>query len=387
VVQSLKDGSYADLAEQVDEGMGGSYFVVFDDGRAPYGPIDQAQAQAIAQRMQGSDVIPASQLVAYQQANRADAMKGSEPMEADNLSTFEEGRCNMSEAGTSCPTHGMMECGMEESVMHGDYAEEKSRMRRLAGMQDEGAEGTTGQIIKKLLDPLSQGLAGGGGKSLSTPLVGEEEIEEGPDTFKPGTDTKASYALQKGLETVPFATGGAIGGAALGAIAGAALTGNPNIAAAGLGAGAVTGAQAGKKVADNAIYANDGSWRPTEEGWKGELAGGTVGTLAGSALGAFGGMPGSIVGGAIGGTAGKMIGDKLGGDEETNESDTDLFNDATCNMTEAGENCPVHGLKECNMEEDLDTDGVMMTRQSNMSSESVDPELSRMKSLAGILIR
>ena len=62
-----------------------------------------------------------------------------------------------------------------ESVMHGDYAEEKSRMRKLAGMTDEGAEGTTGQIIKKLLDPLAQGLAGGGGKSLSIPLVGEEE--------------------------------------------------------------------------------------------------------------------------------------------------------------------------------------------------------------------
>jgi hypothetical protein len=31
----------------------------------------------------------------------------------------------------------MMECGMEESVMHGDYAKEKNRMRKLAGMQDE----------------------------------------------------------------------------------------------------------------------------------------------------------------------------------------------------------------------------------------------------------
>jgi hypothetical protein len=239
---------------------------------------------------------------------------------------------------------------------------------------EEGGEGTTAQVIKKILDPLAQGLAGSGGKSLLiTPISeeGEEEIEEGPDTFKPGTDTKASYALQKGLETVPFATGGAIGGAALGAIAGAALTGNPNIAAAGLGAGAVTGAQAGKKVADNAIYANDGSWRPTEEGWKGELAGGTVGTLAGGALGAFGGMPGSIVGGAIGGTAGKMIGNKLGGKEE------DYMDESRCNMSEAGEECSVHGMEEC----------WGATAPAVPVAKELDPMLSRMRTLAGFMVK
>ena len=56
-------------------------------------------------------------------------------------------------------------------------------------------------------------------------------------------------------------------------------------------------------------------------------------------------------------------------------------------MTAEGEQCPMHGLKECGMEENLDTDGVMMTRASNMSSESVDPMLARMKSLAGILAK
>jgi hypothetical protein len=101
--------------EEVDEGMGGSYFIVFDDGREPYGPVDQQQAQSIAQRMSGAEVIPASQLAAYQQANRQDAMKGSEPMEADNLSTF-EGRCNMTAEGEQCPMHGLKECGMEENL-------------------------------------------------------------------------------------------------------------------------------------------------------------------------------------------------------------------------------------------------------------------------------
>jgi hypothetical protein len=102
-------------SDEVDEGMGGSYFVVFDDGRAPYGPIDQAKAQSIAQRMPGAEVIPASQLVAYQQVNRADAMKGSEPMEADNLGTF-EGKCNMTAEGEQCPMHGLKECGYMEDL-------------------------------------------------------------------------------------------------------------------------------------------------------------------------------------------------------------------------------------------------------------------------------
>jgi hypothetical protein len=101
--------------EEVDEGMGGSYFIVFDDGREPYGPVAQQQAESIAQRMSGAEVIPASQLAAYQQANRQDAMKGSEPMEADNLSTF-EGRCNMTAEGEQCPMHGLKECGMEENL-------------------------------------------------------------------------------------------------------------------------------------------------------------------------------------------------------------------------------------------------------------------------------
>jgi phage tail tape-measure protein len=57
-----------------------------------------------------------------------------------------------------------------------------------------------------------------------------------------------------------------------------------------------------------------------DEGWKGQLAGGTVGTLAGMAAGAATPIPfGSAIGGALGGTAGQMIGDKLGGDEETDE--------------------------------------------------------------------
>jgi hypothetical protein len=35
--------------------------------------------------------------------------------EAENLSPFTEAKCNMTEAGESCPVHGLKECGMEES--------------------------------------------------------------------------------------------------------------------------------------------------------------------------------------------------------------------------------------------------------------------------------
>ena len=35
--------------------------------------------------------------------------------EAENLSPFTEAKCNMTEAGESCPTHGLKECGLEES--------------------------------------------------------------------------------------------------------------------------------------------------------------------------------------------------------------------------------------------------------------------------------
>jgi hypothetical protein len=71
----------------------------------------------------------------------------------------------------------------------------------------------------------------------------------------------------------------------------------------------------------------------------------------------------------------------------TYEADNLSTFEGKCAMTAEGEDCPMHGLKECGMEENLDTDGVMMTKPSNMSSESVDPMLARMKSLAGILAK
>jgi hypothetical protein len=49
--------------------------------------------------------------------------------EAENLSPFTEGQCNMTEAGEMCPTHGLKECGMEEaSALQGKYGH-SGRMR------------------------------------------------------------------------------------------------------------------------------------------------------------------------------------------------------------------------------------------------------------------
>ena len=67
---------------------------------------------------------------------------------------------------------------------------------------------------------------------------------------------------------------------------------------------------------------------------------GVLGSLAGAAIGALTPIPG---GAAIGSIAGDAIQDKMTDKEE----DASLFDDATCNMSEAGENCPVHGIEEC----------------------------------------
>jgi hypothetical protein len=51
------------------------------------------------------------------------ANPGVTPADIDGTAeeTLGEGQCNMTEAGESCPIHGMMECGMEESALQGQY--------------------------------------------------------------------------------------------------------------------------------------------------------------------------------------------------------------------------------------------------------------------------
>jgi hypothetical protein len=54
--------------------------------------------------------------------------------EADNLSTFEEGRCNMTAEGTECPKHGMSECWTQSAADTGDN-DMLARLKALSGIR------------------------------------------------------------------------------------------------------------------------------------------------------------------------------------------------------------------------------------------------------------
>jgi hypothetical protein len=65
---------------------------------------------------------------------------------------------------------------------------------------------------------------------------------------------------------------------------------------------------------------------------------------------ALGGVAGAVLGGPVGAVRGAMAGNAIGdamSPNQTDENDMSLFNDSTCNMSEAGESCPVHGVEEC----------------------------------------
>ena len=157
---------------------------------------------------------------------------------------------------------GAEDRGLErESVMHGDYAEEREPHTVDGGMdnpliQDEGILGTLGGA--------AAGMALGGPVGAAIGAVGGQELTKG-----------GSSIIEQGEEE-------------------------------------------------------------TDEGWKGGVVGGALGALAGPE-----GIP---VGMAIGDRVGDWV---SGNKEKTDESDASLFDDATCNMTEAGETCPVHGVEEC----------------------------------------
>jgi hypothetical protein len=70
------------------------------------------------------DGVPASPA---DSADRAPLIPGGQ----DNDLEVNEGQCNMTEAGKSCPTHGMAECGMEESALKGQYGH-SGRMKEVS---------------------------------------------------------------------------------------------------------------------------------------------------------------------------------------------------------------------------------------------------------------
>jgi uncharacterized protein YcfJ len=103
---------------------------------------------------------------------------------------------------------------------------------------------------------------------------------------------------------------------------------------------------------------------------------------------ALGGIAGAVVGGPVGAVRGAMAGNEIGNaisPEETDESDTNLFNDATCNMTEAGESCPVHGVEECWGSDDVSPLAGQYGHSGKMKPVAKDLSfLDRLKELSGL---
>jgi hypothetical protein len=69
--------------------------------------------------------------------------------------------------------------------------------------------------------------------------------------------------------------------------------------------------------------------------------------------------------------AGSAVANKLASDKE------DYMDESRCNMSEAGESCPVHGMEEC----------WGATAPAIPVAEELDPMLSRMKTLAGFMVK
>jgi hypothetical protein len=102
----------------------------------------------------------------------------------------------------------------------------------------------------------------------------------------------------------------------------------------------------------------------------GALGRAAVGTAAGTIKRGLAGMAGSAIGNAVG--------DAVGNNDEIDEA-------SRCNMTEAGESCPVHGLQECGMYEASALQG-QYGHSGRMKEVGKDSSfLNRLKELSGMI--
>ena len=68
------------------------------------------------------------------------------------------------------------------------------------------------------------------------------------------------------------------------------------------------------------------------------------------------------------------------------EDDYSLFDDATCNMTEAGESCPVHGVEECWGSDDTSPLAGQYGHSGKMKEVGKETSfLDRLKELSGMI--
>jgi hypothetical protein len=212
---------------------------------------------------------------------------------------------------------GAEDRGLErESVMHGDYAEEREPHTVDCGMdnpliQDEGILGTLGGA--------AAGMALGGPVGAAIGAVGGQELTKG------GSSIIEDDKEDKDDDSIwPELAAGALG-AGLGYAAGShvpagsvEVTGAPDIGSSvGNAADSILEKDDLDTIKKHAGLEKD----ETDEGWKGRLAGGVAGSMAGELAGAPLGPLGVMAGGALGGIGGGMLGDKLGGPdkEETDE--------------------------------------------------------------------
>jgi len=126
---SAAQDTLSDDEEELDEAIG-SFFVVYNDGRKPFGPMPEDQAKATVAKYKEGQVIPATKLAHWQETNRHEAMGGDFVPEADNLATFED-KCNHTMEGEECPVHGMKEC---YSLMPAPVAESDEFLARLKSL-------------------------------------------------------------------------------------------------------------------------------------------------------------------------------------------------------------------------------------------------------------
>jgi hypothetical protein len=77
----------------------------------------------------------------------------------------------------------------------------------------------------------------------------------------------------------------------------------------------------------------------------------------------------------LAGMAGSAVGSKVAG--MLDSDDEDYMDESRCNMSEAGEECSVHGMEEC----------WGATAPAVPVAKELDPMLSRMKTLAGFMVK
>jgi hypothetical protein len=101
--------------------------------------------------------------------------------------------------------------------------------------------------------------------------------------------------------------------------------------------------------------------------------------------GAIGAVAGEILAPELGPLA-PVIGSAVGDAISSDDNDASMFDDATCNMSEAGESCPVHGVEECYGSDDSSPLAGQYGHSGKMKEVGKETSfLDRLKELSGMI--